>query len=73
MTIPHDWAIESSFDGWNEPLITVDKEAGTAVQTGSEIPFRGHAMVTALFEKNGTIQISDGTIKEIFEITAEKL
>ena len=30
VTIPHDWAIDGPFDGWHEPLMTIDKESGTA-------------------------------------------
>ena len=29
VSIPHDWAISGPFDGWNEPLMTIDKESGT--------------------------------------------
>ncbi len=44
VTLPHDWAIEGPFDGWNEPICNVSQDGKVSFAKGNEtgaLPYIG--------------------------------
>lgn len=44
VTLPHDWAVEGPFDGWNEPKCSVNSETGITFSPGGDtgaLPYIG--------------------------------
>ena len=52
VSVPHDWAIAGQFDGWNEPLMTVENNA-VSLEPGNStgaLPYAGIGVYICLLE-----------------------